>query len=87
VITIHSYRVWDVHRGVFVVPPRKSTAEDIKRLGGEIIPGSADLDVVGAHGRQDETTRKEPSVQQTAPGRKPLFRSDERVDGLPHYDV
>jgi hypothetical protein len=38
---VHSFKVWDNRTGDIVQPERKSTADRIARVGGEIVPGSA----------------------------------------------
>jgi hypothetical protein len=40
-VEVHAFRVWDQRTGEMVQPERKSTADRIARVSGEIIPGSA----------------------------------------------
>lgn len=40
--TVHNYIVWDHQRGRSVIPPIKGTAERIERIGGKIVPGTAE---------------------------------------------
>jgi hypothetical protein len=40
-VEVHSFKVWDNRTGDMVQPERKSIADRIARVGGEIIPGSA----------------------------------------------
>ena len=58
-VAVHHFRVWDVARGDYVIPPTdggrpsKRTQADIDRIGGLIIAGTeetvdeTDLDVFG----------------------------------------
>jgi len=39
-ITVHHFSVWDGQAEQMIVPPLKSPAERIRRLGGTIIPGT-----------------------------------------------
>ena len=39
-VNVYSFRVWDQKGGVHFIPVRKSTAERIAILGGEIIPST-----------------------------------------------
>ena len=41
-VEVHAFKVWDSRTGDIVQPERKSTADRIARVGGEIIPGSAE---------------------------------------------
>ena len=42
-IAVYSYRLWDPHRGVYFHPFDKRTEEGIERLGGNIVPGTAEM--------------------------------------------
>ena len=54
-IKVHHFRVWDQTRGEHIVPKRKSPVARIERIGGEIIPNTAqevdeaDLDQEGRY--------------------------------------
>jgi hypothetical protein len=56
-VTVHKFKVWDISVGDYVVQSTKSTAERIKEIGGDIIPGTAeevdpaDLDDQGRYHR------------------------------------
>ena len=55
-VTVHHFKVWDQAAGDHVVPPRKSTAERIKQIGGTIIPGTSeevDESAIDSEGRFD----------------------------------
>ena len=55
-ITVHHFKVWDAQTDEYISPPRKSPAERIKAVGGEIIPGTAESVEEAAlddHGRYD----------------------------------
>src|SRR5262249_32434366 len=41
-VEVHSFKVWDHRAGALIQPPAKSTAERIARIGGNIIPGTAE---------------------------------------------
>ena len=41
--TVHSFRVWNPTTDTYIMPERKSPAERIERIRGEIIPGTAEL--------------------------------------------
>jgi hypothetical protein len=41
-IEVHAFKVWDGRTGDMVQVPRKSTAERIARIGGKIIPNTAE---------------------------------------------
>jgi hypothetical protein len=41
-VEVHSFEVWDSRAGTTVRPERKSTADRIAKIKGEIIPGSAE---------------------------------------------
>ena len=36
-IKVYHFRIWDHEAGAFVIPPEKSPAERIRRIGGEIM--------------------------------------------------
>lgn len=40
---VHHFRVWNPSADAYVTPERKSPAERIERVRGEIIPGTAEL--------------------------------------------
>jgi hypothetical protein len=42
VVTVHHFRVWDYRRDKYVNQPLKTTAERIRQVKGEIIPGTAE---------------------------------------------
>jgi DNA-binding cell septation regulator SpoVG len=55
-VTVHHFRVYDGIKDVFIVPVRKSTADRIARIRGEIIQGSAeqvDAAALDQHERYD----------------------------------
>jgi hypothetical protein len=55
-ITVHNFRVWNNVLGDYVFPERKSSAERIKRIGGEIIANTAedvDPSALDEHDRYD----------------------------------
>ena len=39
-LTVHSFKIWV--DGTYTVPPAKRTAAQIKQMGGEIVPGTAE---------------------------------------------
>lgn len=41
-VEVHSFKVWDHRAGEMVQPSAKSTAARIARIGGNIIPGTAE---------------------------------------------
>jgi hypothetical protein len=41
-VTVYHFRVYDPANDATIVQPRKSTAERIERIRGEIIPGTAE---------------------------------------------
>jgi hypothetical protein len=41
-VTVHSFKVWDINKGDYAYPPLKSTAERIERARGVIIPNTAE---------------------------------------------
>ena len=41
-VTVHHFRVYDVINDAYVIPIRKSPADRIKRIGGEIIPDTSE---------------------------------------------
>jgi hypothetical protein len=59
-VIVHSMRVWDNQRGEDVVSPTKRTAENIALLGGQSIPGTAEIVPVSA---LDDQGRYRPPAQ------------------------
>jgi hypothetical protein len=41
-IEVHHFKVWNIHKGDWEIPPSKRTAESIVELKGKIIPGTAE---------------------------------------------
>ena len=53
-VIVHSFSVWDAGSGDYVVQPLKSPADRIARIGGEIVPDTAEVvkrTTLDAHGR------------------------------------
>lgn len=53
-VIVHSFSVWDAGAGDYVVQPLKSPADRIARIGGEIVPDTAEVvkrTALDAHGR------------------------------------
>ena len=53
-VEVHHFKVWNIHRGDWEIPPSKRTAESIAMLKGQIIPDTAeDIDAakLDAQGR------------------------------------
>jgi hypothetical protein len=69
-VEVHAFKVWDSRAGDMVQPRGKSTAERIARIGGEIIPGSAEwlppsaIDVEGRMVLQTTPPQKEARTAQ-----------------------
>jgi hypothetical protein len=46
-VEVHHYKVWNIHKGDWEIPPSKRTAESITILKGQIIPDTGeDIDPV-----------------------------------------
>jgi hypothetical protein len=46
-VEVHHYKVWNIHKGDWEIPPSKRTVESIAILKGQIIPNTAeDIDPV-----------------------------------------
>jgi hypothetical protein len=69
-VEVYSFKVWDSRTGDIVQPERKSTADRIARVGGEIIPGStawvtsAEVDPEGRMINPDRLVQKEKRTAQ-----------------------
>jgi len=60
-VTVHSFRVYDPYKDDWYYPPRKSPAEQIRRIRGEIVPGTAeevDSSQLDAEGRYNPSQSK-----------------------------
>jgi hypothetical protein len=53
-VRVHHFKVWNIHKGDWEIPPSKRTAESIAELKGQIIPDTAeeiDQMQIDNHGR------------------------------------
>jgi hypothetical protein len=53
-IEVHHFKVWNIAKGDWEIPPSKRTAESIAEAGGKIIPDTAeevDPALIDGHGR------------------------------------
>ncbi len=68
-VEVHAFKVWDSRAGEMVQPRGRSTAERIARIGGEIVPGSAEWvppSAIDAEGRMKNPTAPPEKEQRTA---------------------
>jgi hypothetical protein len=55
-VTVYHFRAWNPGTDEYIVPDRKSPAERIERIGGTILPGTAEEvedSVLDEHGRYE----------------------------------
>jgi hypothetical protein len=67
IVLVFHFRIWDFTKGEWIVQPLKSTAENIKEIGGEVIPESGeeiDPSELDEYGRYDPC--KEPDAKGVA---------------------
>jgi hypothetical protein len=68
-IEVHAFKAWDSNAGDMIQPRGKSTAERIAKIGGDIIPGSAEWlppSAIDAEGRMILRTAPPAKEQRTA---------------------
>lgn len=41
-VEVHHYKVWNIHKGDWDIPPSKRTAKTISQLKGQIIPDTGE---------------------------------------------
>ena len=55
-VTVHYFKKWHQQQGEYIVQPRKSPADRIQEIGGQIIPGTdeeVDESALDSEGRYD----------------------------------
>jgi hypothetical protein len=41
-VEVHHFKVWNIHKSDWEIPPSKRTAESIAQLKGQLIPGTGE---------------------------------------------
>jgi hypothetical protein len=66
-VKVYHFKVWNIHKGDWEIPPSKRTSEGITKLNGQIIPDTAEEVFLQQLDSEDRYFPPGPAVQVKRP--------------------